>query len=482
MWLVMIGSLIGKTVLFSPGEETAQAAISGVINETHRDWMEIYLKDSKIGYSVTQVSPLGDDYLIQEEVLLRLNLMGQATDMRTFIRSIMDHDFVLKSFVIRIDSGVTTFQASGIVKKGRLCVEEGEGGRKKSHSINLSGPPVIGAGMTQFFRGRPLEVGKSFKFHLFDPSTMIQKEVVIEVAARETVVVGREKQDAFRLETTMWGQDLIFWLDSEGRLQKERGFMGFTLVRSNAEDAPLNLKGGGQADFYSLAAIDIKPGLRDTHRLTYVRLKVSGLDETDFDAGLLNRGRQRFQSGILEIYQEKGPVVATDLIPYPELSVKMKPYLAPELNIESDDRAIKESAREIAGNHKDPVELAKRLMEWVYKNVKKRPVIGIPSALEVLRTRVGDCNEHAFLLTALLRAAGIPARVCTGLVAVENRFLYHAWTEGFFGGWISMDATLNQMPADATHIKLVHGGLDRQVKIIGLIGRLKLEIIDYRYE
>jgi hypothetical protein len=38
------------------------------------------------------------------------------------------------------------------------------------------------------------------------------------------------------------------------------------------------------------------------------------------------------------------------------------------------------------------------------------------------------------------------------------------------------------MPADATHVKLVEGGLNRQVDIIGLIGKIKLEVVDYRYD
>ena len=100
----------------------------------------------------------------------------------------------------------------------------------------------------------------------------------------------------------------------------------------------------------------------------------------------------------------------------------------------------------------------------------------------MLRTRAGDCNEHATLLTALLRAAGIPARLSIGLVYTRDKFYYHAWTEAYLGEWISMDATLDQMPADASHIKLLEGNLDKQVQIAGLIGELKVQILDYRHD
>jgi hypothetical protein len=36
------------------------------------------------------------------------------------------------------------------------------------------------------------------------------------------------------------------------------------------------------------------------------------------------------------------------------------------------------------------------------------------------------------------------------------------------------------LPADATHIKLVEGDLDRQVEILGVIGRLELALIEAR--
>ena len=98
----------------------------------------------------------------------------------------------------------------------------------------------------------------------------------------------------------------------------------------------------------------------------------------------------------------------------------------------------------------------------------------------VLRTGIGDCNEHATLLTALLRASGIPAKIVVGLVYTRGKFFYHAWTEAYLDRWVSMDATLNQMPVDVTHIKLFEGNLDKQVEIAGLIGTLTLEVLDFR--
>src|SRR5207253_1751979 len=87
----------------------------------------------------------------------------------------------------------------------------------------------------------------------------------------------------------------------------------------------------------------------------------------------------------------------------------------------------------------------------------------VPSAREVLRVLRGDCNEHAVLLTALARAAGIPARMVAGAVYLDGAFLYHAWSELWLGRWVSADAVFEQMPADATHVKLLEGGPERHL-------------------
>ena len=128
-------------------------------------------------------------------------------------------------------------------------------------------------------------------------------------------------------------------------------------------------------------------------------------------------------------------------------------------------------------------ERAERLTRYVNGLLEKKPTVSIPSAREVLRTRVGDCNEHTALFVAMARASGIPARIAVGLAFVRGAFYYHAWPEvyideGSRGLWLPVDPTFNQFPADATHVRLARGGLDRQTAILPLLGRLKMTILD----
>ena len=61
--------------------------------------------------------------------------------------------------------------------------------------------------------------------------------------------------------------------------------------------------------------------------------------------------------------------------------------------------------------------------------------------------------------------------VAAGLVCLHGAFSYHAWPEVYVAGppgrglWIPVDPTLNQFPADATHVRLTRGGEVRGMKV-----------------
>jgi transglutaminase-like putative cysteine protease len=144
-------------------------------------------------------------------------------------------------------------------------------------------------------------------------------------------------------------------------------------------------------------------------------------------------------------------------------------------------------ARSVVGDATDRRTAVERLVTFVHDHVEKAPRIGIPDGLTVLREARGDCNEHTALFVSLARAVGIPARIAAGLVhhpQLGQAFYYHAWPEVRIGlpdasgqpGWIAVDPTFGQLPADATHLKLVTGDLDQQAAILAAMGRIQLRV------
>ena len=153
-------------------------------------------------------------------------------------------------------------------------------------------------------------------------------------------------------------------------------------------------------------------------------------------------------------------------------------FLEPSPFIQSDDPRIAEMAREIVGEETNSWLAARRLAEWVDTEIENEVVASVPSAVDVLRTRQGDCNEHTVLYVALARAVGLPAKTDVGLVYKDGFFYYHAWPEVYVGKWVRIDPTFGQEIADVTHIKLTEGELYRWTDILPTIRKLKLEVLE----
>ncbi len=123
----------------------------------------------------------------------------------------------------------------------------------------------------------------------------------------------------------------------------------------------------------------------------------------------------------------------------------------------------------------------KKLVSWTSTKIKHRMKDSF-TALSVLRDGEGECQAHANLYTALARSCKIPTRVVTGLVYTEEvGFLYHAWAESYVNGWLAVDPTLNQVPADATHIKLYTGeSADASNSLLKIVGRVRIDVQDFK--
>ncbi|MCI5143666.1 MAG: transglutaminase domain-containing protein, partial [Candidatus Electrothrix sp. ATG1] len=193
----------------------------------------------------------------------------------------------------------------------------------------------------------------------------------------------------------------------------------------------------------------------------------------------LNGGRQRFADGRLTLKKEAFPPLSGDEEVVLENScIEEEATLTASRYVQSDDPALMVKAKEIVGDVADPVRQVALLAEWVYKNIEKRPVIGLPDALTTLESGRGDCNEHAALFAALARSLNIPTTIAAGVTLHKNAFYYHAWNEVCLDGqWISLDTTVNQLPADLYHIRFTRGDLEGQLAIGALIGKLHIEIL-----
>lgn len=117
--------------------------------------------------------------------------------------------------------------------------------------------------------------------------------------------------------------------------------------------------------------------------------------------------------------------------------------------IAPSDGEIKEIANKIKNEtHTDNVwVVARELFRWLVNNTYyQRDVVNhTQSAMEVLHSGKGDCDELSFLYVSLCRAAGIPARWVSGYMVKRNPEEYtgHAWAEFYDGEWVTVECAGN---------------------------------------
>jgi transglutaminase-like putative cysteine protease len=139
--------------------------------------------------------------------------------------------------------------------------------------------------------------------------------------------------------------------------------------------------------------------------------------------------------------------------------------LAPEERIEADDPEIRAKAQEILGAvtgfspNLTRWQAATQVADWVYGNISYVTTFG--GAKQTLASRKGDCAPHSFLMTALLRAVGVPCRPVPGLLLTGNIAGQHLWVEVYLGekiGWVPIDPTSGEIATmGATHIRARDG-------------------------
>ena len=437
-------------------------------------WMNIFQANRKIGFSHTRLSAENDGYHLQETVLMRINTMGMVQNIQLKTRGRLKDDYSLADFDFSINSGRFSFQVDGSLSGDILTINSAGAGSARRMEIKLKNKPYLLAGITSAIAAVELKAGNKYAFDIFDPATMGQTPVIIEVIGQEDISIAGSQKPATRVTLNFKGTSQIAWIDESGDVLQEKGMLGIRLEKTTRQDALEGLGRMASADLTELASIPSNVKLTDPDQLASLKFEIRGIADKRIR---LDGGRQIFKKNTLTVNRESTEHLP-DNIELTNLNAFEKIYLQPSAFIQSDHQNINTLAHKIVPNQNTSLEKVQALVDWVHRNIEKRPVLSLPDALSTLENRVGDCNEHAVLFAALARAAGIPCRLEAGLVYLKGRFYYHAWNLVYLGRWITVDSLFGQIPADVSHIRLVTGSPRQQLDLMGLIGKIKLKVVE----
>ena len=466
IWLLLFGLLLRRDIFIRTIDPKEASAIEQAERE---DYQGIYFRDRKIGFVVTIYRPREDrTQTLEQRARMTLNVAGSVNPIDLQLKAQLGADGRLLDFTFSFQSPFYRMQADGRASGNTVTFNLLTGSATIHDSLELSAPPMLSTSRRAYLVRKDMKEGQKFKIPSFDPVSLTGQDSVIEYRGRERVFIHGRVQNLHHFVETFSGARVNSWLDDTGDVIKEESPAGFVFLK----EPKFKALAGKMESPELLSAVSAKL-IGTMPRLDTLKQMHYGLQFPDDGSFQLNSGRQRYAEGLLTINLESLPdSISSNKPPCNSDAAD----LAATSYIQSDHPKIRKLSLEtIAGKTDNPARV-RALAEYVFTSLEKRPVLGLPDALTVLDSGKGDCNEHAVLFAALARAAGIPCRMVAGVMFFKEAFYYHAWNEVCIDGqWLSLDTTINQLPADLSHIKFIEGGIKEQMRIGALLGQLSIE-------
>ncbi|MBI1946812.1 MAG: transglutaminase domain-containing protein [Deltaproteobacteria bacterium] len=339
-----------------------------------------------------------------------------------------------------------TDKSGSLVTEGRLAGDKLElvttqNGAKVKNSI------PVPAGSTF-----ALALEHETRTHLKDGVTLDKSVVLEEMGAPVAMKVTIKKKGAgFLISSTFASLTTDEEVDAGGRTVVARtpavGIVAYPIGR-----APADL-GTGTADLLALSTWVTKdvgtPASRVRYRVTTSDAAAFVVPEDDRQR-VTKRTATTIDIEVTSGVSSKAPLD----------DAKRKKALAATPYEAIDDPRIKSTAAAVTKGAKGKKDEVARLVRFVFEHVEQKGLDrGYAPAVATLESKAGDCTEHSVLLSALLRARGIPTRLVDGVVVDQTRAGYHEWVEVYLDGegFIAADPTFGVFPAGPERLKLAEG-------------------------
>lgn len=450
----------------------------------------VYLQAARIGAMATRTFDTRNEgkpaLRVEADTSLKLAALGAPVEQVIAMQQLMDPSG--KPLFTRLD--MTSMGRRTVIEARyeaeRVVCDIDAGGQKSKKivpipkGVTLEGDPQLSPAGDQV-----LKVGQKETVYFFEPLNLSIHKVETEVLRSEKRTLGGKEIEVFLLKSTSSATGSSeSWVDAKGQLLEDTNQLGLRIVREDVEaEGPVTAYVPPK-DFAVATSVMTNVRLKDPRTLSALRLRLSGVPEERL---FLSDTRQKISERAKDgdrwsaLYQLISRPLPERCLPLAKPGDDT-PGLGDAVYLGLDDPQIRSRAKELVQKETDRGIVARRIRSWVNGHMKKPNNVGTPrSAGEIMRSRDGVCRDYATLFTAVARAAGLPTRVCSGLIYHEGAFFYHAWVEcrltGEADGWYAFDPTLKDDFVDATHIKLAQGDPVEMYGAVAAVGQLKAEIL-----
>ncbi|MCX7994878.1 MAG: transglutaminase family protein [candidate division WOR-3 bacterium] len=466
-----------KTLYKSNEEIAIKSTPAEYVKEVSEEYLGIFIHGQRVGHTFTKIKTLHSGLEIETSSQMTINMMDEITTLNTYLFARTDTTYALENFSISIDARGHESKIEGIIKGNKLQITTHSRGVKQTQIRDIKEKPYIPDVIDILVKRKNLQPGDEITLPYFDPTSQSTGKAKIKIHPRQKVKVFDKEIEGKKIEINFMGIVSYVWLDENNRIIKnETPNLYMEMIPLTKEEALKEVKPQEAFDLLGFFSIKLSNPLPQDKKISYVKLELSditleGLDLEDDFQKVISKDPL-----IIEVSKADINQLTPLFVPINENTE----FLKPSAYIQCTHPDIIKEAKRIAGKEKSAINITKRLTNSVYQAIAKVPTPSMPSAIDVLKTKEGDCNEHSILFTALSRALGIPTKIYVGLVNLEgNAYFYHAWCAVWLGKWVPVDPTFNQFPADVYHLKLKEGEISDWAEVMKVVGRLKIKVLEY---
>ncbi len=429
-------------------------------------WFAAYLQGTKIGYMTEALRPVQHNGQAALEYVntsfVSLRVLGQSMQQSNTIVVLCDLEYHPLSLQFTQSSQGRTSAVTATFTPDKVSYSKTTADSTIQGEVPIPEGIKLVADAQAVVAGGAPPIGETVTIHQFSPALLEIEPVTLTSKRAETLALAGENVETTLVALHSPSVVADTWVDHDGQLcQVKTELMAAELVynRTTQATAMAGLdEGGATVDLMAAAALRPDQPLPAGGRLQQLTMTVAGV-EPGFE--LPSDGWQTVQALDdrlrikIDAEGHRGDATLTRPV---AVGQALKPYLAPAEYIESDAPEIVAQAKTIVGDEQNGLKAVGLLRDWVHGRISWQSNIGmIRSALDILKDPAGVCRDAAALYAALARAAGLPTRVCGGIVWYGDRFLGHAWNETWLGEWVPVDCTRSGPFVDATHLKLAQG-------------------------
>lgn len=436
------------------------------------EFMGLYLKGQKIGYMFSDItlSPKKDRVTAVTELHFKAKV-GAAISNRTMKETRVYESKPggkLISFVMEQSGDGGTQRLEGSVSpQGVRVVRKKPGQKDEIKMLPPSKELVEDADQARVALKRNAKVSGT----ITDSTDLQQYGVTTTLGGTDTRVVGGVKAK-LRKVTTISEKEKVpteAWVDEKGRmLEVQYGPMMSGMLETEDVAKRVDL-----VEVFTLTRVVLpKPAPPAAKTVPgKFTMVLSGVAQKFWN----NTYRQQWKpDGTGKVEVTVSAALPKVLKPRPLIDPNGGENLKATIAVESDNPEIIALAKEIAGTEKDAWTVAKKVNQWVFKNLVKDYGVSSDSAADVLKLKKGDCTEHSLLAVSMLRSLGIPAKRIDGLVYLINEdnvpaLYWHEWVEAYVGEWTQLDPTFGQDVANPARLAV---GEESSAEITPLIGSM----------